>query len=305
MAMTVATIGGVLPACIAAALLTAAAKARRDSGQPTKRRRPRSLWCSMPVAPPRLEARIKQFQEKFPGVQVSCRAASAMCSPADRTELADGKLALDFAFFQTVQDSELEEAERAARVQARRLRSDHPEPARSRRYLHGVCRRRHRLCLQHQPRSRGGCAEVGAGLPQAPCSGRAVAHRASIRTTTTQRCNLFHLSCRGTAGPGWTDTWPAATSSPGPAPWRAPWARARWLPRSSDDHPAMAPRRAVGVFSAEDETTVFTVTGYRSGTRRTRPPRTAFSSWAATVQLRARHPVKPLLDVPPRSDSNR
>jgi ABC-type Fe3+ transport system substrate-binding protein len=49
--------------------------------------------------------RIKQFQEKFPGVQVSVTGGfSNVLNQTIEKQMADGKLEVDLAFFQTVQD---------------------------------------------------------------------------------------------------------------------------------------------------------------------------------------------------------
>jgi ABC-type Fe3+ transport system substrate-binding protein len=61
------------------------------------------FYAGGPPAP--YEARIKQFQEKFPGIQVSVSGGfSNVLNQRIEKQMADGKLEVDFAFFQTVQD---------------------------------------------------------------------------------------------------------------------------------------------------------------------------------------------------------
>jgi ABC-type glycerol-3-phosphate transport system substrate-binding protein len=56
-----------------------------------------------PTAP--YEARIKEFMEKFPGIQVSVSGGfSNELNQRIEQQIADRKLAVDFALFQTVQD---------------------------------------------------------------------------------------------------------------------------------------------------------------------------------------------------------
>ena len=61
------------------------------------------FYAGGPTAP--YEARIKQFQEKFPGIQVSVAGGfSNVLNERIEQQMAAGKLEVDFAFFQTVQD---------------------------------------------------------------------------------------------------------------------------------------------------------------------------------------------------------
>src|SRR5262245_51524410 len=99
--------GRLLPACIAAALLTAAAMARAETVEQLyeKAKAEKSLlfYAGGPTAP--YEARIKQFQAAFPGIQVSVEGGfSNVLNERIEQQMATGKLAVDFAFFQTVQD---------------------------------------------------------------------------------------------------------------------------------------------------------------------------------------------------------
>ena len=101
------TVGRLLPACIAVALLTAAAAARAETVEQLyeKAKAEKSLvfYAGGPTAP--YEARIKQFQEKFPGIQVSVSGGfSNVLNERIEQQMAAGKLEVDFAFFQTVQD---------------------------------------------------------------------------------------------------------------------------------------------------------------------------------------------------------
>jgi ABC-type Fe3+ transport system substrate-binding protein len=61
------------------------------------------FYAGGPTAP--YEVRIKQFQERFPGIQVSVEGGfSNVLNQRIEKQMADGKLAVDFAVFQTVQD---------------------------------------------------------------------------------------------------------------------------------------------------------------------------------------------------------
>jgi len=95
-----------LPACIAAALLTPAAAHAETVEQlyeKAKAEKTLTFYAGGPTAP--YEARIKAFQEKFPGIQVSVEGGfSNVLNQKIEKQMADGKLAVDFAFFQTVQD---------------------------------------------------------------------------------------------------------------------------------------------------------------------------------------------------------
>jgi ABC-type Fe3+ transport system substrate-binding protein len=101
------TVGRLLPACIAAALLTAIAAARAETVEQLyeKAKAEKSLlfYAGGPTAP--YEARIKQFQAAFPGIQVSVSGGfSNVLNERIEKQMAAGKLEVDFAFFQTVQD---------------------------------------------------------------------------------------------------------------------------------------------------------------------------------------------------------
>ena len=100
-------VGRLLPPCIAVALLTAIATARAETVEQLyeKAKAEKSLvfYAGGPTAP--YEARIKLFQEKFPGIQVSVSGGfSNVLNQRIEQQLAAGKLEVDFAFFQTVQD---------------------------------------------------------------------------------------------------------------------------------------------------------------------------------------------------------
>ncbi len=93
--------------CIAAALLISAAMVRAETVEQLyeKAKAEKSLvfYAGGPTAP--YEARIKQFQEKFPGIQVSVVGGfSNVLNQRIEDQLSAGKLTVDFAFFQTVQD---------------------------------------------------------------------------------------------------------------------------------------------------------------------------------------------------------
>jgi ABC-type Fe3+ transport system substrate-binding protein len=94
---------------IAAALLIATAQVETQAEtfeqlyQKAKGEKSLVFYAGGPTAP--YEARIKQFQEKFPGIQVSVEGGfSNVLNQKIEQQLAGGKMEVDFAFFQTVQD---------------------------------------------------------------------------------------------------------------------------------------------------------------------------------------------------------
>ena len=100
-------VGRLLPACVALALLTAAVAARAETVEQLyeKAKAEKSLvfYAGGPTAP--YEARIKLFQEKFPGIQVSVSGGfSNVLNERIEQQMAAGKLEVDLAYFQTVQD---------------------------------------------------------------------------------------------------------------------------------------------------------------------------------------------------------
>ena len=61
------------------------------------------FYAGGPTAP--YEARIKRFHEQFPGIQVSVEGGfSNVLNQRIEKQMAEGKLEVDLAFFQTVQD---------------------------------------------------------------------------------------------------------------------------------------------------------------------------------------------------------
>src|SRR5262245_10662260 len=61
------------------------------------------FYAGGPAAPH--EARVKQFQERFPGIAVSVTGGfSNVLNEQINQQMAAGKLEVDMAFFQTVQD---------------------------------------------------------------------------------------------------------------------------------------------------------------------------------------------------------
>src|SRR5262245_27230742 len=100
------TVGRLLPISIVAALLTAAvARAETVEQLYEKAKAEKSLlfYAGGPTA--RYEARIKQFQEKFPGIEVSVSGGfSNVLNQRIEQQLAAGQLEVDLTFFQTVQD---------------------------------------------------------------------------------------------------------------------------------------------------------------------------------------------------------
>ncbi|CAN0440450.1 unnamed protein product, partial [Phaeothamnion confervicola] len=90
-----------------AALLAAGAAARAETVEQLyeKAKADKSLvfYVGGPTAP--YEARIKQFQERFPGIVVSVTGGfSNVLNERIEQQMAKGKLEVDLAFFQTVQD---------------------------------------------------------------------------------------------------------------------------------------------------------------------------------------------------------
>jgi ABC-type Fe3+ transport system substrate-binding protein len=99
------TVGRLLRIGIAGVLLTVAARAETVDQLYEKAKAEKSLvfYAGGPTAP--YEARIKQFQEKFPGIQVSVEGGfSNVLNQRIEQQLSAGKLEVDLAFFQTVQD---------------------------------------------------------------------------------------------------------------------------------------------------------------------------------------------------------
>jgi len=71
--------------------------------QKAKREGALTFYAGGPTAP--YEARIKQFQEQYPGIQVSVSGGfSNVLNQRIEQQLAGGRLEVDLAFFQTVQD---------------------------------------------------------------------------------------------------------------------------------------------------------------------------------------------------------
>ena len=98
---------GWIPACVGAALVVltgvAAAETVEQLYEKAKAEKSLVFYAGGPTAP--YEARIKQFQEKFPGIQVSVSGGfSNVLNQRIEKQMADGKLEVDLAFFQTVQD---------------------------------------------------------------------------------------------------------------------------------------------------------------------------------------------------------
>jgi hypothetical protein len=101
------TVGRLLPICILAALLTAAAAARAETVEQlyevAKAEKSLVFYAGGPTSP--YEARIKEFQEKFPGIEVSVSGGFRnVLNQRIEQQLGSGKLEVDLAFFQTVQD---------------------------------------------------------------------------------------------------------------------------------------------------------------------------------------------------------
>jgi ABC-type glycerol-3-phosphate transport system substrate-binding protein len=77
------------------------------------------FYSGGPAAPH--ENRAKEFMQKYPGITVTVTGGfSNVLNERIEKQMAEGKLEVDMAFFQTVQDFvNLEEARQAACVQAR------------------------------------------------------------------------------------------------------------------------------------------------------------------------------------------
>ena len=93
--------------CVAvSALLSATAATAETVEQLYEKAKPEKtlvFYAGGPTAP--YEGRIKQFQENFPGIQVSITGGfSNVLNQNIEKQMADGKLEVDLAFFQTVQD---------------------------------------------------------------------------------------------------------------------------------------------------------------------------------------------------------
>jgi ABC-type Fe3+ transport system substrate-binding protein len=93
--------------CIVIASLAAAAPGRAETMEQlyerAKAEKTLKFYAGGPTAP--YEARIKQFQAKFPGIQVSVEGGfSNVLNERIEKQFSAGKLEVDFAFFQTVQD---------------------------------------------------------------------------------------------------------------------------------------------------------------------------------------------------------
>jgi ABC-type Fe3+ transport system substrate-binding protein len=96
-----------IPICIVATPLivpnTARAQTVEQLYELAKAEKSLVFYAGGPTAP--YEARIKQFQEKFPGIQASVSGGfSNVLNQRIEQQLSAGKLEVDFAFFQTVQD---------------------------------------------------------------------------------------------------------------------------------------------------------------------------------------------------------
>jgi ABC-type Fe3+ transport system substrate-binding protein len=91
--------------CIAIASLATPAHAETMEQLYEKAKTEKTLvfYAGGPTAP--YEARIKQFQQRFPGIQVSVSGGfSNVLNEQIEKQFSAGKLEVDFAFFQTVQD---------------------------------------------------------------------------------------------------------------------------------------------------------------------------------------------------------
>jgi ABC-type Fe3+ transport system substrate-binding protein len=103
----IATVGRLLQASAVAALLCSTTAARAETVEQlyekAKAEKTLVFYAGGPTAP--YEGRIKQFQEKFPGIQVSITGGfSNVLNQNIEKQMVGGRLEVDLAFFQTVQD---------------------------------------------------------------------------------------------------------------------------------------------------------------------------------------------------------
>ena len=103
----IATAGRLLLASIATILLSSGPALRAETVEQlyekAKAEKMLVFYAGGPTAP--YEARIKQFQEKFSGIQVSVTGGfSNVLNEQIEKQMAGGRLEVDLAFFQTVQD---------------------------------------------------------------------------------------------------------------------------------------------------------------------------------------------------------
>ena len=116
----------VLTACLAALSVHGSAHAETMQELYEKAKAEKSLvfYSGGPAAPH--EARAKRFMQHFPGISVSVTGGfSNVLNEQIEKQMAAGKLEVDMAFFQTVQDFVTwKQAGQAHGVQARGLRPD-------------------------------------------------------------------------------------------------------------------------------------------------------------------------------------
>jgi ABC-type glycerol-3-phosphate transport system substrate-binding protein len=105
--MTTTTIRTAAAACAAALLALAATASRAETldqlYEKAKTERELVFYAGGPAAPH--EARIKLFMQQYPGIKISVTGGfSNVLNERIEKQLADKKLVVDMAFFQTVQD---------------------------------------------------------------------------------------------------------------------------------------------------------------------------------------------------------
>ena len=138
------------------------------------------FYAGGPAAPH--ENRAKEFMQKYPGITVSVTGGfSNVLNERIEKQMADRKLQVDMAFFQTVQDFVTWKKQgKLLAFKPEGFDQIMPNFRDENGDLHGAERQRAYLCLQHLQSSRGGCAEIGAGFPQADVCGKGD-HRLSGR----------------------------------------------------------------------------------------------------------------------------
>ena len=110
--------------------------------------------------------------QKYPGIAVSVTGGfSNVLNEKIERQIADQKLEVDMAFFQTVQDFVTWKTQGKLLAFKPDGFIGSAELSRRGRRFPGAERQRAHLCLQYRQGPRGGCAEIGAGFSQADVCG--------------------------------------------------------------------------------------------------------------------------------------
>ena len=221
------------------------------------------FYSGGPAAPH--ENRAKLFMQQFPGIEVKVTGGfSNVLNERIEKQMAEKKLAVDMAFFQTVQDF----VNWKAQGKLLNFKPDgfdqiypnfrDPDGA----YM-SLSANALTYAYNTAAVKRRGRAEIGAGFPQAHV--RRQGHHASIRPTTTPRSICSTSSCRSTAG-SWMDKYMA--TKPNFVQGHLPVARSvasgeniATFDASSSVWPFKREGKVEVVWSPVDETPVFTLTG--------------------------------------------